>query len=64
MNRGRGCVLSVFDVFEKDGVDRGVGKFSYRFGDVFIVDFDGDIGVFIKVDIGGLNFVCKISFLY
>lgn len=64
MNRGRGCVSSVLDVLEKDGVDRGVGKFSHRFGDALTADFDGDIGVLIKVDTGGLNSARKTSFLH
>lgn len=62
LNRGRGGVSSVLDILEQDGVDRGVGKFSHRFGNALTADFDGDIGVLVKVDTGGLNSARQTGF--
>lgn len=63
MDRGRGGVSSVLDVLKKDGVDRGVGKFSHRLGNALTADLDGDIGVLVKVDTGGLYSVRQDRFL-
>lgn len=63
MDRGRGGVSSVLDVLEKDGVDRGVGEFSHRLGNALTADLDGNIGVLVKVDTGGLYSARQDRFL-
>lgn len=57
LNRGWGLVSSVFDVLEQNGVDGrvGVGKYSDGFWDTVTSSFDGDVGVLVKVETGGLQ---------
>jgi hypothetical protein len=57
LDRSRSLVSGELNVVEQCGVDRGVGigENSDGFGDIGSGSLDGDIGVLVKVDTGGLK---------
>jgi len=56
LDRSRGLVSCEINVVEKCWVDRGlsIGKDSNGFRDIGTGRLDGDIGILVKVDTGGL----------
>ena len=55
LNGGRGGVSGRLDVLEEDGVEGRVGELGDGVGDALAGSLDGNIGVSVKVETGGLH---------